>query len=60
MWGSIKISANNTVNVLFQFDEFTEKGDKNPLRSRGKMNGVIPSRFNRILNITFFIQKKKK
>ena len=60
MWGSIKISANNTVNVLFQFDEFTEKGDKNPLRSRGKMNGVIPSRFDRILNITFFIQKKKK
>ena len=60
MWGSIKISANNTVNVLFQFDEFTEKGDKNPLRSRGKMNGVIPSRFDRILNITFFTQKKKK
>ena len=60
MWGSIKISANNTVNVLFQFDEFTEKGDKNPLRSRGKMNEVIPSRFDRILNITFFTQKKKK
>ena len=60
MWGSIKISATNTVNVLFQFDEFTEKGDKNPLRSREKMNGVIPSRFDRILNITFFTQKKKK
>ena len=25
-----------------------------------KMNGVIPSRFDRILNITFFTQKKKK
>ena len=60
MWGSIKISANNTVNVLFQYDEFTEKGDKNPLRSREKMNGVIPNRFDRILNITFFTQKKKK
>ena len=54
---SIKIST----NVLFQFDEFTEKGDKNPLTSREKkMNGVIPSRFYRILNITFFTQKKKK
>ena len=29
---SIKIST----NVLFQFDEFTEKGDKNPLTSREK------------------------
>ena len=24
------------------------------------MNGVIPSRFDRILNITLFAQKKKK
>ena len=24
------------------------------------MNGVIPSRFDRILNITLFTQKKKK
>ena len=57
----VGISTKISTNVLFQFDEFTEKGDKNPLRSREKkMNGVIPSRFDRILNITFFTQKKKK
>ena len=31
-----------------------------PSQAEKKMNGVIPTIFYRILNITFFTQKKKK
>ena len=53
---SIKIST----NVLFQFDEFTEKGDKNPLTSREKNEWSYPDYILSHFKYNIFYSEEKE